>query len=70
MDRGDVAAMVVLPAGLDRAALRHAPAPVQRLRVEYGGNIFYKFKMPASEALGVLAVVAAIAALSASACVG
>ena len=30
---------------------------VDGLRVEYGGNIFYKFEMPASEALGVLAAI-------------
>ena len=30
---------------------------VDGLTVEYGGNIFYKFKMPASEALGILAAI-------------
>jgi len=32
-------------------------AEVQGLQVEYGGNIFYRFEMPASEALGVLAAI-------------
>ena len=34
-----------------------APAAVEGLQVEYGGTIFYKFEMPASEALGVLAAI-------------
>ncbi len=33
------------------------PAAVEGLTVEYGGTIFYKFEMPASEALGVLAAI-------------
>jgi RND superfamily putative drug exporter len=38
--------------------IRAIAAPkVDGLRVEYGGTIFYEFKMPASEALGVLAAI-------------
>jgi len=33
------------------------PANVAGLKVNYGGNIFYAFKMPASEALGILAAI-------------